>query len=352
MWIAAWIACQPERAPPPEGADPDAPCGPAFQPTDLADAVAGHRLDLVAHQPAWAEPRDLPVHLWYPTDATTGAPVSYLGFFDDPASLGDAPFADPGCRSPLAVYSHGDQAWAGNGTDLLRQLVRSGFIAAGPDHVGNTLADNVDPRPVGFDRTRVADIQAVIDHLADLPADHPLHGRVDTERVLVLGHSYGGQTAWLFSGPTFDAAAIDAACAEHPNGCSDAERAAFDAPIDDPRVRGVIALDGAAGTDVIAASGWATRHTPVLYLSQASTGAADAYARAAGDGVTWVQITGACHESFTSTPLACDLPKEEGLSIVADWTTAWTGHALFGLNDAAAVLSGETLIDPRTIVTP
>ncbi len=355
-FLLAWLLFAPacDTQPAPDTQEDPGLCPPISPTINLADAVAGHREDSMIYTPAWAPTREVPLHVWYPTAATTGSEVSYLDLFDDPGSLGDAPFQGPDseCLLPLVLYSHGYQGWGGNGTDVLRQFVRNGWIAAAPDHTDNTLADNVEPHPVGFSLTRVADIQQAIDHLANLPEEDPLAGRIDTEHVLVLGHSRGGQTAWLLSGPTFDPVALEEACAASATGCTQAERDAYAQPIDEPRVVAVGPLDGSAGTDVVAEEGWDTRSKPVLSMTQESQDAADAYARAAGEGVIWVQIHEACHESFTSTALPCDLPKEEGLEIVTTWLTAWGATQVQGQTGWEELLSGDELLSDRTTVMP
>jgi predicted dienelactone hydrolase len=335
------------------GAGPAANCTPVAPTVDLADGLAGHREDSVTHTPAWAETRTVPLHIWYPTQATTGEAVNYLDFMPDPDSLGGASVDLPadGCKLPLVLYSHGYQGWAGNETDVLRQFVRNGWIAAAPDHTGNTLTGNVEPVPVGFDLTRVADLQRVIDHLADLPEGDPLRGRIDTDHVLVLGHSYGGQTAWLLAEPDFDPALVDAECAGTEGGCTEAERAAFESPVSEPRVVSVAPLDGAANS-LVSASGWARRTKPVLFMSRESDDAAEAYARAAGEGVIWMMLSGSCHESFTSTPVACDLSKEVSLPIVSEWLLAWGATTVQGQSGYADLLAGDRLVSELTVVTP
>jgi predicted dienelactone hydrolase len=314
-------------------------------------APSGYRvLDAPVDAPWLAEPRAVPVGVWYPTADTDGDAALYIDTFPDPDSWVDAAFADPapGCALPLVVYSHGSQAWGGNTSPILRQLVRQGWVAAAPDHVGNTLADNVDPRPVSYSRTRVADIVATLDALEALPEGDPLHGRIDTSRVLVLGHSFGGQTAWLLAGPTFDTAAIDARCDAGPPGCSDAERAAYDAPATDPRVVAVMPLDGFANSDLVATDGWATADRPILYLSQA--GDDTAFQTAAAADLTWGSFEGSCHETFTNSPVSCStFDKQEGIEATATFLTAFAATEVLERDDAAytGILDGSTVVDSR-----
>lgn len=323
-------------------------CAPGMPSLDWSDEITGYAPAELTYDVSWSgEARTIPWGLWYPTGDTTGTPAMYRDAFADSKALVGADFADPapGCKLPLVVYSHGSQAWGGNTSPILRHLVRQGWVAAAPDHLGNTLDDNVEPRPVSFSLTRVEDVRATIDAIESLPEGHPLHDRVDTSRVLVMGHSFGGQTAWLFAGPTFDTDAIDARCDGGPPGCTDGERAAFDAPVDDPRVVAVLPLDGGAGTDLVADAGWATATRPVLYMSQQASNPDDnsfTHAALAAD-VTWVQVAGACHESFTATALPCPgLDKAEGLAITGRFVTAFAATQVLQIQDehALGVLDG------------
>jgi predicted dienelactone hydrolase len=297
----------------------------------------------------------VPIGVWYPTDATEGEAATYIETWVDPASLVDAPFADPssGCRLPLVVYSHGSQAWGGNASPLLRHLVAQGWVAAAPDHLGNTLIDNVDPRPISFSRTRVADVVAAIDAIEALPEGDPLHDRVDTSRVLVMGHSFGGQTAWLLAGPTFDVAAIRARCDTDPVGCTEADIAAYGAPATDPRVVAVLPLDGSAGTELVANEGWESADRPVVYLSKSQDGDDDPFTRALAADVTWGRFEGACHETFTDSPVSCStFDKEEGQDLVARFLTAAAARYVLGrADDAYAALLDDGLTgDARVTV--
>lgn len=344
--LALLLACD---APPEDSA---AACESTAPAVERLDVPTGHRtIDAPVTAPWLTEERTIPVNLWYPTDATEGDAARYLDLWIDDQSWDDAPFADPDpdCALPLVIYSHGYQGWGGNASPLLRHLVAQGWVAAAPDHLGNTLVDDVTPHAATFPVDRAVDIQAALDAIAALPDDDPLAGRVDTDRVLVMGHSRGGETAALLSGPAFDAAAIDTLCAK----CTEAERAAFDAPVSDPRVAAVMPLDGFAGTDLVASDGWASAAVPLLYLARSSEGDDEHFLTAAAADLTWGRFEGACHETFTDTDVPCDTyEKEDGLDDVAQYLTALAATRVLGLDEApyTGILDGSTVVDERITV--
>lgn len=342
------LACAGQPAEEPAGscAGPDLP---AF----AQEGTAGIRQFSAGYDLPWdGTRRDLDMHLWYPSADTDGDEAQYIGFLDDAFSFVDASYAEVAsdCTHPVVVYSHGSQAWAGSGSTLMRQFARAGWVAIAPDHLGNTLNDNWDPRPKTFNLTRVLDVRFALDYLEGLPQDDPLAGRVDTSRVLVIGHSFGGQTAWLAGGPSFDADAVASHCGGE---CTEAELAAYAESPGDPRVAAVVPMAGNVPESLVADAGFADLEVPVLYM----TGSEDFdgqphYERAAAAAdLTWVAIEGGCHETFTDTTLACGVDKAEGLEIVSTYATAQGWRSVLDSEAGAGILEGTEQVSPLVTLT-
>lgn len=105
---------------------------------------------------------------------------------------------------PVVVFSHCSECVRYSGASIAEQLASWGFAVVAPDHVDNTLFDQLDGTSVGVDPTflpiRGEDITRVIDaveaDVADVP--EPLRGRLDVGRLGMMGHSFGSVTAgWV-----------------------------------------------------------------------------------------------------------------------------------------------------------
>jgi dienelactone hydrolase len=189
------------------------------------------------------EGRVVPVQLWYPAvesaraEAARGRPLAEI----EPegpertllrAQLESAPSpgtshvfhaadgpepADLGERFPLVLFSHCNECVRYSSLTVAEHLASLGFVVAAPDHVNGTLYDLLNDTSVGLDFNflpqRVRDVTALLDTLLDEGASvvpESLRGRLDGERVGMMGHSFGGITSGLVlqNDPRVSAAAI------------------------------------------------------------------------------------------------------------------------------------------------
>ena len=234
----------------PQGSQPDAAAdaGDVESMSGLAVAPADARGPLPVARATFdfeSEGRTLPAELWYPTDSPAGAPESVWSAFltgDDADTYRDlmeagrahcateettVPRDQPIVRTalPLVVMSHCHVCTRFNMMTIAEYLASHGFIVAAPDHVGNTLFDDLrgEAAPVSGDVlvTRGADLQALVDVLLDGSLDGTaatIAAQIDPARIGVLGHSLGAVTAgWaLQNDPRIQAGVAIAAPMENP----------------------------------------------------------------------------------------------------------------------------------------
>jgi dienelactone hydrolase len=236
LWATACAEASPDQPPDSLAAAPDESVLDVV--SDGAQALRGESTASTA-EPNFAvgtqlinvtsrEGRSLPVQLWYPAveaaraEADRGRPLVDIeppgAHRDVLAELvrtapspstnktlhaADAPdvVATPEAL-PLLVFSHCNDCVRFSSFTVAEHLARLGFVVAAPDHVGNTLYENLEGTSVGLDAaflaTRVADVTAVLDTLLDDAASgvpEGLRGRLDAERVGAFGHSFGGLTS-------------------------------------------------------------------------------------------------------------------------------------------------------------
>jgi predicted dienelactone hydrolase len=170
-----------------------------------------------------SEGRTLPIEVWYPASIADGAPeeiyqvmLGALKLTEIPSGLGavrDAKLDTRGAPYPVVLFSHGNGGMRIQSIYLTEQLASHGFVVAAPDHVGNTITEQVNQgglAPAEAARVRPLDISRTLD--AVLETSGELAGAADPARVGVAGHSFGGYTAFRLAGATIDVEAVKVHC--------------------------------------------------------------------------------------------------------------------------------------------
>ena len=173
--------------------------GPPLEP--MSGAV-GRSVTLLADERR--QDRLLGIDCWYPAldgDHPESVYEVLPGVGFTASALADAPAA-PGPH-PLLIWSHGRSGTRTSYSMLCEGLAARGYVVIAPDHPGDTLADWLLGAAVDDatnEAQRVDDVRFVIDAaLGDRPG-LDLIPQVDTNRVAVAGHSYGGFTAFALAG--------------------------------------------------------------------------------------------------------------------------------------------------------
>jgi hypothetical protein len=146
------------------------------------------------------------VRIWYPAIADTGSTAAYL----TPAAAADlgvsadaVPELTPGARmgatpadgaDPLVILTAGWGSRISVSTVVAEDLASAGFVVIGLDPTPGSENEAIIPGEAEA-AIRIADIRAAID-FASRSTVAELAGEVDTSRIIVGGHSYGGATAF------------------------------------------------------------------------------------------------------------------------------------------------------------
>lgn len=179
--------------------------------------------------------RSVPIQLWYPAAAGTGAPAPYVDELDSIAAgltesgvlssleVAALPLVRTGAldgaamaagRHPVIVLSPGNETNVAFYASLAEDLASNGYLVVGVDHPFQVAATTVAGGQVAIYDTnmdkedpassiaakideRVADVMFVLDSLRSGDARlGPFVGSADMNRIGVVGHSNGGLTAF------------------------------------------------------------------------------------------------------------------------------------------------------------
>lgn len=149
------------------------------------DATKGHpqeQVDIVSYLTPALQAKIPPAdHVLYPGDAYT-----------------DAPGATSGGPFPLALFSHGFAGFPEQSITITTHLASWGFVVAAPDHVERSLDGLLGNGTKGVPKlTDVKVLQDTIDLVEkEAAGTGVLHGLVDSNRVVVTGHSAGAGAAY------------------------------------------------------------------------------------------------------------------------------------------------------------
>lgn len=198
--------------------------------------------------------KPVPSILWYPSTGTgSAARIAENGVFYGVDAYEDGPLAE-GNALPVILLSHG---LGGNWRSLAwmaSELAGRGALVVTVNHPASSTFD-FDMREGLKHWTRARDLSRALDKLEDNPV---YGGRIDRDRIMAAGFSYGGWTALSLGGVTGNLAGEIAECeaqGEKSSHCSDLDRAGvsfaemdetlWNASYKDARITHVTAMDPA-----------------------------------------------------------------------------------------------------------
>ena len=173
-------------------------------PINRGPAHVGYMSEDITYPPDFeAQDRQIRLALWYPAQEGSGeGEARYPLFTPDQAEFNALPNLNQ--PAPLLVYSHGAKVWPEMGAFMAEYFASHGWVVLAVAHTGDSLDNVAGDRPDQIYAWRPLDLSAALDHLENLPQAHLLQGVINTQKVLVSGHSFGGYTTFVSAGAQFD----------------------------------------------------------------------------------------------------------------------------------------------------
>ncbi|MGM3306219.1 alpha/beta hydrolase [Anabaena sp. WFMT] len=187
---------------------------------------------------------------------------------------------------PVIVFSHGFGSTRADLRYLAQHLASHGYVVAALEHPGSNqtsselAAKNKTQllKPQEFlDRPR--DISFVVDELEKInqTANNPLQGKLATDKVMVVGYSFGGTTALALAGGEFQIESLKQSCEQKSAKLSLVEGflcVAKELPeknyqLQDPRIKQIVALNPATSL-LFGETGLTKVQIPTLVLASSA----------------------------------------------------------------------------------
>jgi len=146
---------------------------------------------------------------------------------------------------PVVVFSHGTSGFAESFFYQTEFLASHGYIVVACNHTGDTTSNVNDFRETEMYLVRPQDVSAMIDWIYSDQMLEPLQGKL-SDKLALIGHSYGGWTSFVASGAQYSEEAIASCDTDSTSSwcvnMNDEYRELFRAGFKDNRIKALIPM--------------------------------------------------------------------------------------------------------------